>query len=113
MGATEVGSAIFLNDTLKQIQKKINKCFSGGKENVEEHRRLGADLSVDVPYQLLEFFLESDEEYTEIGMKYQKGELLTGEVKKRCCEVLNEFITEWQERRSKVTEEDVEKFMRI
>jgi len=56
---------------------------------------LGADLSVDVPYQLLEFFLESDEEYKEIGMKYQKGELLTGEVKKRCCEVLNEFITEW------------------
>ena len=37
MGATEVGSAIFLNDTMKQIQKKINKSFSGGKENIEEH----------------------------------------------------------------------------
>ena len=70
MGATEVGSAIFLNDTMKQIQKKINKSFSGGKENIEEHWKLGADLSVDVPYQLLEFFLEDDEEYKEIGLKY-------------------------------------------
>ncbi len=82
MGATEVGSAIFLNDTVKQIQKKINKCFSGGKENIEEHRKLGANLSVDVPYQLLEFFLEDDEEYKEIGIKYEKGEMLTSEVKK-------------------------------
>lgn len=95
MGATEVGSAIFLNDTVKQIQKKINKCFSGGKENIEEHRKLGANLSVDVPYQLLEFFLEDDEEYKEIGIKYEKGEMLTSEVKKRCCEVLHEFIKEW------------------
>ena len=72
MGATEVGSAIFLNDTVKQIQKKINNCFSGGKENIEE-----------------------DEEYKEIGIKYEKGEMLTSEVKKRCCEVLHEFIKEW------------------
>ena len=82
MSASVLESTIFMNDKLKDIQKKINKSFSGGKENIEEHRKYGANLDVDVPYQFLEFFLESDEEYKEIGEKYAKGELLSGEVKK-------------------------------
>ena len=97
MSASVTESTIFLNDTIKQITSKINKSFSGGKDNIEEHRKYGANLSVDVPYQFLEFFLESDEEYQEIGQKYEKGELLSSEVKKRCIEVLNEFISEWKE----------------
>lgn len=113
MSASVTESTIFLNDTVKQITSKINKSFSGGKDNIEEHRKFGANLSVDVPYQFLEFFLESDEEYKEIGEKYEKGELLSSEVKKRCIEVLNELISEWKERRAKVTDEDVEKFMKI
>jgi tryptophanyl-tRNA synthetase len=48
---------------------------------VEEHRRLGADLSIDIPYQYLTFFLEDDDKLEEIRVKYSKGEMLTGEVK--------------------------------
>jgi len=95
MSASVTDSTIFLSDNLKAISKKINKSFSGGKENIEEHRKYGANLDVDVPYQFLEFFLESDEEYKEIGEKYSKGELLSGEVKKRCIEVVNEFIKDY------------------
>ena len=37
----------FLTDTPKEIKNKINKhAFSGGKETLEEHRELGADLEV-------------------------------------------------------------------
>lgn len=88
MSASVVDTTIFMTDTKKQIQKKIGKCFSGGKDNIEEHRKLGANLAVDVPYQFLEFFLEDDEEFKDIGQKYEKGELLTSEVKARCIEVL-------------------------
>jgi len=39
MSASNLESAIFLTDTKKQIEKKINKfAFSGGKATVEEHR---------------------------------------------------------------------------
>jgi len=47
----------------------------------EEHRRLGADLDIDVPYEYLRFWMEDDDELEDIKQKYSKGELLTGEVK--------------------------------
>ena len=55
--------------------------MSGGQQTVEEHRKLGANLEIDIPYQWLRFFLEDDEKLEEIRVKYSKGELLTGEVK--------------------------------
>jgi len=38
-------------------------------------------LDIDVPYEYLKFWLEDDEQLADIGDKYSKGELLTGEVK--------------------------------
>ena len=68
MSASNPSSAILLTDTAKQIKKKINKyALSGGQQTIEEHRKLGADLTVDVPYSYLRFFLEDDAHYKEIG----------------------------------------------
>ncbi|MEY4881657.1 MAG: hypothetical protein RLZ87_1086 [Armatimonadota bacterium] len=59
-GSTE--STILLTDTPKQVHDKVMKhAKSGGRASLEEHRRLGADLEVDIPYQWLRFFLEDDE----------------------------------------------------
>jgi tryptophanyl-tRNA synthetase len=44
--------------------------FSGGRQTEKEHRELGADLSVDVPYKWLEFFLDDDAECEHIGKEY-------------------------------------------
>lgn len=74
---------------------------------------MGANLDIDVPYQFLQFFLEDDEEYKTIGEKYGKGEMLTGEVKQICIKALQDFVADYQERRAKVTDEDVKKFMEI
>jgi tryptophanyl-tRNA synthetase len=41
--------------------------FSGGKETEEEHRRLGGEVSVDVAYQYLTFFLDNDEELAKMA----------------------------------------------
>ena len=55
-------------DAPAQIRNKVNKHgFSGGRETVEEHRRLGGDPDVDVAYQYLGFFLEDDEEWRKMG----------------------------------------------
>jgi len=45
-------------------------------------------LSVDVSYEWLTFFLESDERLVEIGRDYSSGAMLTGEVKKELIDVL-------------------------
>lgn len=68
MSASSSMSAIFLTDTPKEIAKKINHSFSGGQETAELHRKLGANLEIDVPFQYLKFFLEDDKKLKEIEM---------------------------------------------
>lgn len=61
MSASDPCSSIYLDDTPNQIKNKINKyAFSGGQSTIEEHRKLGADLDVDVSYQYLSYFLDDD-----------------------------------------------------
>jgi tryptophanyl-tRNA synthetase len=36
--------------------------FSGGKATKEEQEKYGADLTIDIPYQYLRFFLEDDKQ---------------------------------------------------
>lgn len=112
MSSSDVTSSIYMNDKPPQIKNKINKHgFSGGKETEEEHRRLGGDTEVDVSYQYLTFFLEDDEELDLIGQDYRAGKLLTGQLKAKCIEILQRFVVEFQERRDKITDADIDAFM--
>ncbi|KAF9457232.1 tryptophanyl-tRNA synthetase [Collybia nuda] len=112
MSASDPNSSIYMSDKAAQIKNKINKHgFSGGKETEEEHRRLGGDIDVDVSYQYLTFFLEDDSELERLGKDYQAGRLLTGQLKARCIELLQDFVGDFQERKAKVTDDDVTAFM--
>ena len=114
MSSSDYNSSILLTDTAKQIKDKVNKyAFSGGRQTVEEHREKGADLEIDVPFQYLTFFLDDDEQLKDIEQKYGSGEMLTGEVKKILIDCLTKFVTDFQARRAKVTDEDVDRFMEI
>ncbi|EGS18161.1 tryptophanyl-tRNA synthetase-like protein [Thermochaetoides thermophila DSM 1495] len=112
MSASIDESAIFMRDTPNQIKNKINKyAFSGGRVSVEEHRQFGGDTEVDVAYQYLRFFLEDDDELERIKVAYEKGEMLTGELKAICIRELQKYVAAFQERRAKVTDETVKLFM--
>lgn len=110
MSASDPNSAIFMSDTPNEIKKKINASFSGGRETVEEQRKLGGNPDVDVAYAYLSYFLEDDAELADIEQKYRSGELLTGELKKRCIEELQKFVADFQARRKEVTDEVVDSF---
>ncbi|KAH7700666.1 tryptophanyl-tRNA synthetase, partial [Aphelenchoides avenae] len=46
---------------------QINKyAFSGGQASREEHRRLGGNCDVDIPFQYLRYFLDDDEKLENI-----------------------------------------------
>ena len=114
MSSSMPNTSILVTDSAADIKKKINKyALSGGGQTVEEHRAKGADLEVDVPFQYLQFFLEDDDRLEEIRVKYSKGEMLTGEVKQELIKVMQEFVMDFQDRRSKVTDEDVKKFLSV
>lgn len=114
MSASNENSAIYMTDTPKQIKNKINKhAISGGGETLEEQRANGADLSVDVPYAYLGFFMEDDERYAQIGRDYASGAMLTGEVKKELIGILTEMVTEHQTRRAAVDDAVLQQFMSV
>lgn len=113
MSASDEFSSIFMTDTPKQIQKKINKyAFSGGQVSIELHRKLGGNPDIDVAYQYLSFFKDDDKFLEETANNYRSGDLLSGEMKKLCVETLQEFVKGFQDRRKNVTDEVLENFMK-
>ncbi|KAJ3021807.1 tryptophan--tRNA ligase [Thoreauomyces humboldtii] len=114
MSASIPTSAIFLDDTPAKIKNKINKyAFSGGRDTVELHRLHGGNPDVDVSFQYLRFFLDDDEELEALATSYRSGELLTGDLKKKCIDVMSQVVLEIQERRSALTQEVIDKFFYI
>ncbi|KAL1650814.1 tryptophan--tRNA ligase [Diplodia intermedia] len=113
MSASNPNSAIFMSDTPKQIQKKINShAFSGGQETLELHRELGGNPDIDVAYQYITYFEDDDEKLKTLYDGYKKGELLTGEMKKECIKLMQAYVKGFQERRAKVTEEVMQSYMK-
>lgn len=113
MSASVDISAIFLTDTPKQIKDKINKyAFSGGGATIEEHQKNGGNCEVDTSFQYLKYFLEDDQELEQIRRSYTSGELLTGNLKKRTIEVVQNLVADHQRRRAEITDDVVRTFMR-
>ncbi|SOV24412.1 tryptophanyl-tRNA synthetase [Plasmodium sp. DRC-Itaito] len=104
-------SVIFLTDTPEQIKNKINKyAFSGGGATIQEHREKGGNLDTDISYQYLRYLLEDDNKLNEIGEKYKKGEMLSGEIKKILINVLTELILKHQEKKKSLTDQEISYF---
>jgi tryptophanyl-tRNA synthetase len=102
---------VFMDSTPKQIKKLINKHgFSGGQQTLELHRELGGRADVDIAFQWLRHFLEDDDELEELRQSYESGELLSGQMKGRCIEVVTAIVTDHQARVAEVTDEIVESF---
>ena len=100
MSASNADQAILLTDDASSVKKKINKyAFSGGKETIEEHRKLGGDCDIDVSFQWLNmYFMENDEEIDDIRVRYTCGELLSGELKKILIEKVQKKLRDHQEK---------------
>lgn len=111
MSSTGSG-VIFLNDSEKEVDKKIKRyAFSGGRDTLEEHKKHGGNPDVDVSFMYLKYLFEEDDaKLGEIYMKYKSGEMTTGELKKITIEKINAFLKEHQKKK-KAAEKDIGKFL--
>lgn len=107
-----VSNVIYLSDSPEEVKKKINKyAFSGGKDTIEEHRKLGGNPDIDVSFQYLKYFFENDDKkLAEIEKDYRTGKLLSGELKKILIDKVNSFLSEHQKKR-KEAEKMIDKFI--
>jgi len=96
-------NVIYLTDSPDMVKKKINKyAFSGGKDTLEEHRRLGGNPDIDVSFQYLKYFFEEDDKkLAKIESDYRSGKLLSGELKAILIEKINSFLKEHQKAKQK------------
>ncbi len=112
--ASSTGSkeVIFMNDSHDAVSRKIReKAFSGGGLTRQEHVEKGANLTVDVPYHYLLYFLDNDNELRDIAREYGSGRMMTSEIKKKTIEVVWNVVREHQEARRLVTSEIVQQYM--
>jgi len=105
MSSSRPETAIYLTDDDKTVKNKIYKhAFSGGQSSIEEHRKLGGNPDVDVPFQWLYMFFEPDDErIEEIRSEYKSGQMLTGQIKDILVEKVTTFLHQHRERKEKAT----------
>ena len=100
MSSSQPETTIFMDESIEDMERKVQRSFSGGQPTTEEHRRLGGDCSKDVAFQYLQFFFESDDgTLGEIRSEYESGRMLAGEIKQVCIDSAAEWLTELAERR--------------
>ena len=101
MSSSKPETAIFLSDKpSKSLRKKVMSCKTGGRETLEEQKKLGGIPEECVVYELYVYHLiDDDNELKEIYDKCKNGELTCGQCKKSCYEKITEFLNDLSEKR--------------
>ena len=111
MSSSKPESTIFMDDDIEVMSKKVKRAISGGQPTVEEHRRLGGDVTKDVAFQYLQFFFEQDDNaLQEVQKDYESGRLLAGEIKQLCIDSATEWLGELAEKRGQ-WEDKIDEFL--
>ena len=102
MSASDPNTAIFTTDDAKTVKKKIMNAFTGGRESVDQQRKLGGKPDMCPVYQYYYFLFEQDDaKLKDIYESCKNGELLCGENKQRLAKRVVAFVEKHQEQRKK------------
>ena len=78
------------------------KCCYGGRDTLEEHRRLGAVIEKDMVFELLKQHLVGDDrELQRIHDDYKSGKMTSGELKELACEKMTRFLEDFSRKLEK------------
>jgi len=98
MSSSEPLTAIFLDDSSEEVKKKISTAFTGGKDTLEEQKRLGGRPDICKVYEIYKFHHPSNKFVEDIFKRCSSGKLLCGECKGLCIKFLTNFLEKHQER---------------
>jgi tryptophanyl-tRNA synthetase len=93
MSKSKPESSIELPEDAKTACNKIKRALTGGRDTLDEHRRLGAIIEKDMPFELLkQHLIEDDKELDRIYQAYKSGKMTSGEIKEITCELMTKFM---------------------
>ena len=93
MSKSKPESCIELPEDITSAKKKIMRALTGGRDTLEDHRRLGAVIERDMVFELMkQHLVEDDEELNKIYKEYKSGKMTSGELKDIACKKMEEFM---------------------
>ena len=93
-------SGFTLDDAPKEAARRVRVAFTGGRDTVEEQRRLGGRPDICPIFDLYRFhFARNDEHVDLVHHECSKGIRLCGECKDEVIGLVKEFLTEHQRKR--------------
>ena len=96
-----LNNAIYISDTAKQVQKKVNKIFTGRQSPTDPGD------SENILMQYCEIFIPDADRVTEIKRKYAAGEDIgDGHIKQELGAAINELLEPMRERRLSLENDD-------
>ncbi len=100
MSSSKPKTAIFLSDSPEMAEKKVKSAKTGGKESLDEQKRLGGTPEDCVVYEMLLYHLvNSDKELEEIYKDCKNGTVMCGECKAKSSEMMKKFFDGLSQRR--------------
>jgi tryptophanyl-tRNA synthetase len=100
MSKREPGSGFTLDDSATEATKRVRNAFTGGRDTVEEQRRLGARADICPIYDLYRFHFAKDDEHVErVYHECTKGIRLCGECKEEVIGLVKSFLEEHHKKR--------------
>ena len=96
MSKSKPESCIELPEDINSVKKKINRALSGGRDTLEEHRKLGAVIEKDMVFELMkQHLVEDDKELDKIYKAYKSGKMTSGELKEIANKKMEKFMNEF------------------
>ncbi len=100
MSKRSAETLLTLDDGVKDASRKISTAFTGGRDTVEEQRRLGANPDICPVFDLYRFHFARDDEHVErVRRECKGGTRLCGECKQEAIALVKEFLSEHQKKR--------------
>ncbi len=100
MSSSEPESAIFLTDSVEEVEEKIADAVTGGRHTIDEQRKKGGKPDECIIYSLFVYHLiPDDEELLEMRESCESGDIICGECKEKAVELLKEFLESHREKR--------------
>ena len=93
MSSSKPNTAIYLNETPKQAEKKVKSSKTGGRETLDEQKELGGKPDECVIYEMLVYHLvDDDKELGKIREECMNGDLMCGHCKVHAAELMKDFF---------------------
>ena len=100
MSKRSADSLITLEDSPRDATRKISAAFTGGRDTVEEQRRLGARADICPVYDLYRFHFARDDEHVKtVYHECTNGIRLCGECKQEAIGLAKGFLVEHHKKR--------------